>query len=647
ASTTYGLLQGCPELHILATSREPLGVDGEVVYRLDPLDVPPSDEANVNELRTTPAVHLLVDRAGASRPGFALDAGNREAITHICRSLDGIPLAIELAAARLCSMSCEELAGHMGNQIDTLTGGQRTALPRHQTLGAAMDVSYGLLADHDQALMRRTGVFRGGFNIEDAAAMCDGDESESAVSDGMSRLVAASLVVAEERDGVTRYRQLEPVRQYAAERLREAGEDHTVRHCHAALFAKRAEAIAEQAQAGQMDRALEIGHMDRENFREALRWAIDADEAGQALTLAAGLGPFWRAAGPKAEGHAWLEAALALSPDVASAGRLRGLDHAIQFGIACNEPVDARLAEVSRLAQALGGTEPQARALYLRGAHAWSRGDLVEAIDLIEESCRLTEVDGGPLSRARVLLSECLIRVGRLDESEQMLTELARWDEREGRTRDYGLVENLGMTLYTRGDLEEAERLVEEAVKGYGSRGSRSNQMEAMSYLAWITIDLGKDRRTRLLAERALAMAREDSEVMIEANSLWVLGRLALSEGNTAVARSLLSECTRIAGWRRERIVLVLALHACADLAHIEGEGERAVRLFGAADHHLRAMPHIMPPSIGDRYDRTLADLRRTLGDAVWETAWSEGSAMSLDDALDLALDPDEAHTHS
>ncbi|MEN8234661.1 MAG: tetratricopeptide repeat protein, partial [Actinomycetota bacterium] len=638
ASTARELLQGCPELHILATSREPLGVDGEVVYRLNPLDTPTVNAA-AKELRDTAAVQLFVDRAAASRPGFALDAGNRVSVAHICRSVDGIPLAIELAAARLHSMSCEELASHMDSQIDILTGGQRTALPRHQTLKAAMDVSYKLLKEADRVLLRCTCVFRGGFSLEDVAQICD-DEPESAVRDGLSRLVVASLVVAEERRGATRYRQLEPVRQFSAELLRETGEDHVVRYRHAAWFAKKAAVIAEQAEAGQMDRVLEIGLHDRENFREALRWTVDAEEAGLALTLASGLGPFWRAAGPKAEGHAWLEAVLALSPDAVSAEQFHALEFTIQFGIACSEPVDARLDEFDRLAEMLGRSEPQARALYLRGAHAWSRGDLTGAINLIEESCRLTEADGGPLSRARVLLTECLIRVGRFDESEQMLTELTRWDEREGRTRDYGLVENLGMTLYARGDLEEAERLVEEAVKGYGRRGSRSNQMEAMSYLAWITIDLGKVRRTRMLAERALAMAREDSEVMIEANSLWVLGRLALREGDTAGARELLAECLRVAGRRRERIVLALALHACADLANIEGDQERAVRLFGAADHHLRAISQIMPRSIGDDYDRALADLRLSLGDRVWEAARDAGREMSLDDAIGLALKP-------
>jgi len=309
----------------------------------------------------------------------------------------------------------------------------------------------------------------------------------------------------------------------------------------------------------------------------------------------------------------------------------------IELGISGNEPVGARLAELDRMAGALSGPEPRAKAAYLRAVDAWSRGNLVEAINLADESRRLTEQSGGRLSTARRLLGECLIRIGDFDEAERLMTELVRWDEESGRTRDYGLIENLGMNAYARGDLAEAERLVEEAVKGFGSLESRSAQLNAMAYLAWITIDLGKEQRTRLLAERALTMAREDGEVMIEANCLWILARLALGRRDTAGARSLLDQCVGVAANRRERIVLVLALHVYADLAYVEGDADRAVRLFAAADRHRRAIPHVMPSSVGDRYDRELADLRRTLGDDAFDAEWAEGTAMTLEDAVTLA----------
>ncbi|NHZ73796.1 MAG: hypothetical protein GWP16_04940, partial [Nitrospirae bacterium] len=497
ATTANELLRACPELHILATSRERLGVDGEVVHALLPLAVPPADAIGIEELRATAAVQLFLDRASPSRSGFALDADNRDFITQICRSVAGIPLAIELAAARLRSMSPKELADRMDDQIHILTDGQRMALPRHQTLKATMDWSYGLLPERDQALLRRMCVFRGGFTVDDAVAVCSDDVTpESEVLDGISRLVSASLVVAEERDDVTRYRALEPVRQYGAEQRRKAGEDHGVRFRHATWYAAKAGALAEHAEAGRLDRVLEIGHRDRENFREALRWSLKTGEVELNLALASGVAPFWSAAGPNAEGYAWLEAALSSGPEDGTAERFRALGYDVELGIAANEPVSARLVELDRLAPSLPGKHPQARAAYLRGVYAWSRGDLAVAVDLLEESCRLSERGHGPPSRSRVLLTDCLIRIGRLTDAEQILEELEMWNQQQGRTCDYWLVENLGMIAYVRGELVQAERFLEEATGGFGrlTRGlgsprSRSGQMEAMSYLAWITID--------------------------------------------------------------------------------------------------------------------------------------------------------------
>ncbi|MCL1598240.1 MAG: hypothetical protein M3094_03585, partial [Actinomycetia bacterium] len=248
---------------------------------------------------------------------------------------------------------------------------------------------------------------------------------------------------------------------------------------------------------------------------------------------------------------------------------------------------------------------------------------------------------------SRVLLMDCLIRVGRLVDAEQLLEELDRWNRQQGRTRDYWLVETLGMIAYMRGELVDAERLLDEATRGFGSLRSRSGQMEAMSYLAWIAIDVGKERRARLLAEQALTMAREDSDVMVEANCLWLLARLALRRGDALEARSILSECVHVARQRDERIVLVLALQVGADLAYAEADADRAVKLFGAADRHLRAIPHIIPPSVSEGYDCALADLRETLGDAALEAAWTAGRAMTLDDALAVALGADGSLHHS
>jgi tetratricopeptide (TPR) repeat protein len=266
--------------------------------------------------------------------------------------------------------------------------------------------------------------------------------------------------------------------------------------------------------------------------------------------------------------------------------------------------------------------------------YAWSRGNLAEAIEHFERA--LAAAEPGEATYAR-LLTECLIRAGRLDEAQAMIERFETRDREHGRSRDYWQVENLGMLAFGQGRLERAERLLEEAVQGFGRIGSKTGQMEAMTYLAWITIDLGKEQRTELLAERALAMAREDSDVMIEANCLWLLARIELRRGDLRNTRVLLEQCVGVARRRDERISLVLALYVWADLAHCAGDAQLAPRLFAAADRHLRSIPHIMPPSIGAGYEVVLADLRRTLGEPAFNAAWDAGLTLPLNDAIDMA----------
>ena len=189
------------------------------------------------------------------------------------------------------------------------------------------------------------------------------------------------------------------------------------------------------------------------------------------------------------------------------------------------------------MASSLPGNRPKAKAAYLRGVYARSRGDLAAAVELLEESCRLSERGDGPPSRSRVLLTECLIRVGGLVDAERLLEELDIWNEQQGRSRDYRLVENPGMIAYARGELVDAERFIEEATRGFGSLRSRSGQMEATSYPAWITFDLRRERRARLLAEQTLTMAREDTEASVET------GRSLMVVSMVIVAPSRQDEC--------------------------------------------------------------------------------------------------------
>jgi non-specific serine/threonine protein kinase len=218
---------------------------------------------------------------------------------------------------------------------------------------------------------------------------------------------------------------------------------------------------------------------------------------------------------------------------------------------------------------------------------------------------------------------------------------LAELDRRESEHDEYGnhwITVTLGMLAFCRGDLPVAEQHLERAVREFGRQRSSSGQMESMMYLGWIALDLGKERRARMLAERSLAMARQETDVLYEATNLWLLARLALRRGELAEARAFLEASTDVARRRRESVSLALALFVWADLAAHEGEHERSARLFGAARQALAGIPHIMPPSIGRGYDETIAELRRSIGEKAVEALGAAGAELPLEEAVEYAL---------
>jgi predicted ATPase len=289
-------MRSCPRACLLVTSREPLGVSGELVFRVPPLPVPPADLAAPGRLAAFESVQLFTERAAMHRQGFALDAANAAVVAAVCVRLDGIPLALELAAARLGSLSVAEISSRLDQRFRLLTGGSRTALPRHQTLRALIDWSYDLLNPAEQILLDRLSVFAGGWTLEAAETVTSrGGTGEGQVLDHLAALVGKSLVLAEEIRGSTRYRLLETIRHYAAERLaRQAGAElDEIRAAHRDYYLALVETadthLRGPDEAGWLDR-LEV---EFDNIRTALAFSLaDPDGAESGLRLAAGLHRF-------------------------------------------------------------------------------------------------------------------------------------------------------------------------------------------------------------------------------------------------------------------------------------------------------------------------------------------------------------------
>jgi predicted ATPase len=335
---------------VLATSREPLGLPGEVTYQVRPLAVPPEDPDADPGAATAPAVRLFLDRASAARGGSLAEAGLVAAAGRICRKLDGLPLAIELAAARLGTLSAAEIEANLADQFRFLAYRRPATDLRHQALRAAMDWSYELLSPEERGMLGELSVFAGSFGLAQAAEVCTGGDVAAAL-EVTDRLASKSLVTAETAADGTRYRLLETVRQYAADRLAEAGGTQAARQRHALAFLRLA----------QRERGLQVLSRDHDNFRAALEWSLaQGGPAGPRMAYA--LGGFWLARGMLAEGRDWLERALAhpLTDQSLRAGLLRLLG-ATLFESGDLDRAEAVLAEGSAAAATASAPALQAR----------------------------------------------------------------------------------------------------------------------------------------------------------------------------------------------------------------------------------------------------------------------------------------------
>ncbi|ADB35848.1 transcriptional regulator, winged helix family [Kribbella flavida DSM 17836] len=303
------LLAECPRLRVLTTSREPLGIPGEHLHQVGPLALPPVDATDDDY----PSIRLFVDRARAVRPDFAVSDANREAIAEICRRLDGMPLAIELAAARLRALTPQQIVERLADRFRLLTSGSRTALPRHQTLRAVVEWSWELLEPEEQAVARRLSLFSGGATLEAAEQICsDSDLPPEAVLGVLASLVDKSLVDAAADDRSVRYRMLETVKAYGAEQLAAAGEVDRFRQAHTAYFGDLLRQARPKLRTGDQLQWIARLDADSENLLDALRHSVDSGQATNSLELVASLGEYWTMRGQPAEAVAWFEAALAV-----------------------------------------------------------------------------------------------------------------------------------------------------------------------------------------------------------------------------------------------------------------------------------------------------------------------------------------------
>jgi predicted ATPase/DNA-binding SARP family transcriptional activator/class 3 adenylate cyclase len=529
------LLEDVPTLHILATSREPLGVAGEVEYALSPLAVP-ADSLDAERLTRFASVQLFLERASASRADFASAPGAVSTVAQMCRDLDGLPLAIELAAVRAKSLSAEEIAAHLDHRFDFLKFWRRVAVPRHQTLRATMDWSYELLSEAEQRTLCRLSVFVGGFTVAPSARVCTGGD-ESEMLDLLARLVERSLVVAEPGEAGTRYRLLETVRQYAAERLANAGETEDALRSHAGAFLQLAEEAFSPGRDGMSPLARE-----QANLRTALEWSF-AQEDELALSLTRALGRFWHARWQLVEGRAWLQRAIALHrTEDRLRAELLGMLGGILHDIGDLSAAEAVLANALRIA--IAGGDPIAAATIrvryadVRYSHKTIR--IWEALAECETAAAILEEARDLSGLADALAVQGKHRYWRYDSACEETLKRAVAVARESGNRPAELValQWLAIAASRRPDLTtaiaEQERLLAEVA------GEPRAEAGILAPLAWSHGFAGRFAEARDALDRSRAVYAADGMTLEWAACAMNAGSIELIAGDAGAAERAL-----------------------------------------------------------------------------------------------------------
>ena len=508
------LLKSCPKIVIVATSREPLGVEGETSWRVPSLPIPqPLDPASPDDLIKHEGTRLFIERALAVASDFRIDLDEAAAVGQICRRLDGIPLAIELAAAHVDVLTCEQIAARLDDQFRILTGGARTALERQQTMRAAVEWSYELLSQFERLVLDRLSVFVGGFSLEAAEDVCAGESIESSeVFRHLSSLVRKSLVISERRPHALRYRLLETIKQYARDRLRESGAGEEVRIRHRDWFLGLAERSEPELQeGGKQAEWIALLEEEHDNLRAALEWSASDEDPRHMAGLSSALYWFWFVRGYAGEGRRWLT---------------RALERAEQV------PTDLR-----------------AKLLHAAGTLAWAHHDLKAALPLLEEglSIRKELSDERGIAQSLGILGNVHGYLGDYSQAAVL------WQESLGIRRKIGdkrgaaaVLANLSSLTLAKGDFEKAMTGHMEALALNREVGDRHNEAQSLFSIGGIWNSQDEYAKARHYFEEALAIARELGASELTLTCLGNLGGIAFNQGDYEAARTWWEETADI-----------------------------------------------------------------------------------------------------
>jgi non-specific serine/threonine protein kinase len=601
------LLRDCLDITILATSREALNIEGEDAWQVPPMSLPdPLKPLPVESLKEYEAIQLFVERALRTRDGFALTAHNGPALSKLCWQLDGLPLAIELAAARVRTLTVEQIVERLDQRFKLLTYNVYDVEPRQQTLRALIDWSYDLLTGPEKGMLRHISVFVGSFTLDAITTICGDGKDEFEVLDLLTPLAEKSLIVVEEHSGEARYRLLETIRRYALDRLNESDETEDLRGRHRDWYVQ----MAERAQAGLIREDsrswLDRLELDHDNIRAALEWSTTGEpDAETALRLASAVWRFWDMRGYITEGRKWLTDALTVSGDAPSVSR--------------------------------------ARALNAAGNLALEQGDFSRAEELYGDALGLRRKMGDKVAIANSLSNLGVVarRKGEFQEAAQLNEEgLALLRELDNRDGIASVLNNLGYVVQQQGDYDRARELFVEALALFRELGDQQGIIVSLNNLGSAAQAKGDYEQARIYYEDALSRARELDDKLSVAGVTKNLGSFCTAQGDYEQAAKLYRESLTTYHEQGDKQGIIECLEGLA-AALAYGHEEHASRLFGAAEAIRERIGSPHPPADRAIYERYVAQARSRLSPEVYEAARTAGRLLSVDDVFNLAQQVD------
>ena len=599
------LLEACPRLKVLVTSRARLHLASEHEFPVPPLAVPElTSPAPLKLLAGSPAVVLFTQRALTVRPGFALTNDNALAVAEICSRLDGLPLALELAAARVRILTPEALLGHLEHRLPLLTRGTQDLPQRQRTLRDTLAWSYDLLEPEQQRLFRLLGVFVGDCPQEAVEEVCTAfGTSRMVVLDGLEDLVDHSLMRLEQTENETWLLMLDTVREYARELLEESGELKSAQVEHAAHYLLLAEKAEPELRGPRQAEWLERLEREHDNMRAALRWSMATGETALGLRLAANLSWFWWLRGYLSEGRQWVEELLSVP-----------------------EPVPPSI---------------RAGALYAAGVLAYYQGDYGPSGTYLQQSTTLYEQIDDRLGRANVvnLLGNVAYREGDFARAAALHEENLRvYRAAENQPRIAATLNNLGTVRERQGDYVGAKTLYEESPAIKRELGDEVGAAGTMHNLGLLALYAGDYNNATSLLEGSLETMRQLANQTGISMNMLELGNVARQRGDESTAKEHYRASLTLLRELGDRQRIAQCMEGLAAVDGASGSADRAARLFGAADALRTAIGAPLPPARLEDYQRCLAAVREALGEDAYSTSWNKGRELTLAQAIAYAL---------